>query len=101
MTDDRRLRPLARRLDDPSRRRFLADAARGLLGVAVAPFVAPFARAASAVPLAPATARHVIYVYLSGGMSQLDTFDPKPGAETQGPTRSIDTAADGVRISEH
>ena len=34
-------------------------------------------------------------------MSHLDTFDTKPGAETQGPVESIDTAADGVQISQY
>ncbi len=44
-------------------------------------------------------AKQVILLYMSGGASHLDTFDPKPGATTQGPTRSIDTAVSGVRIA--
>src|SRR5215475_15885192 len=42
------------------------------------------ADAASANPLAPkapplpARAKHVIHIYLNGGPSQVDTFDPKP-----------------------
>src|SRR5262249_39191164 len=32
---------------------------------------------------------------------QFETFDPKPGAETQGPTRAIPTAAPGIAIAEH
>jgi hypothetical protein len=38
---------------------------------------------------------------MNGGMSHLDTFDTKPGAETQGPVESIKTSADGVQISEY
>lgn len=38
---------------------------------------------------------------MAGGPSQFETFDPKPGAETQGPTRSIPTAVPGVQIAEH
>lgn len=94
----------ARRLDDPSRREFLRGAARGLLGVAAWPAAARLGLADDAARRAafrPATARHVIYVYLSGGMSQQDTFDPKPGSATQGPTQVIDTVADGVRVSQH
>ncbi len=34
-------------------------------------------------------------------MSHLDTFDPKPGAETQGSVQSIDTSVAGVQISEY
>ena len=48
-----------------------------------------------------ATAKRVIYLYMSGGMTHLDTFDLKPGAETQGPTKAINTSADGVQISEY
>jgi hypothetical protein len=38
---------------------------------------------------------------MSGGMSHLDTFDTKPGAETQGPVESLKTSADGVQVSEY
>ena len=38
---------------------------------------------------------------MSGGMSHIDTFDPKPGAETGGPTQAIKTSAEGVRIAEN
>src|SRR5258706_12912883 len=30
------------------------------------------------VPLSPAKAKHVIYLFLNGGVSQVDTWDPKP-----------------------
>lgn len=46
-------------------------------------------------------AKHVIYLYMGGGMTHLDTFDLKPGHENQGPTRAIDTNVDGIRISEY
>src|SRR3984957_19726736 len=45
--------------------------------------------------------RACILLWMSGGPSQFETFDPKPGAETQGPTKSIDTSAPGVQIAEH
>lgn len=44
-------------------------------------------------------AKQVILLFMSGGASHLDTFDPKPGASTQGPTRAIDTAVKGVKIA--
>ena len=48
-----------------------------------------------------ATAKNVIYLYMSGGQSHMDTWDPKEGVETAGPTKPIKTSADGVRISEY
>jgi uncharacterized protein (DUF1501 family) len=44
--------------------------------------------------------KHCILLWLAGGASQLETWDPKPGAVTGGPFRSIQTAEPGVRISE-
>src|SRR5918911_1489128 len=41
-----------------------------------------------------------ILLWLAGGASQLETWDPKPGAPTGGPFRSIQTAVPGVQISE-
>ncbi|HEY1189969.1 MAG TPA: DUF1501 domain-containing protein [Gemmata sp.] len=44
--------------------------------------------------------RQVLFVWLDGGMSQLESWDPKPGTPFGGPFRSVQTAAPGVRISE-
>src|SRR6516225_3482563 len=44
--------------------------------------------------------KHVILLWLAGGASQLETWDPKPGAATGGPFRSIATSVTGVAISE-
>src|SRR5262245_3670315 len=51
----------------------------------------------------PAQAKNCIILFLVGGPSQLETWDPKPDAPTEirGPFRSIDTNVSGVRISEH
>jgi Protein of unknown function (DUF1501) len=43
-------------------------------------------------------AKSVIYLWLKGGPSQLETFDPKPGTAIGGPTRAIDTAVRGVQF---
>jgi hypothetical protein len=45
--------------------------------------------------------RACILLWMAGGPSQFETFDPKPGAETQGPTKAIATVASGIRIAEH
>lgn len=44
--------------------------------------------------------KRVILLWLAGGSSQLETWDPKPGAATGGPFRAIQTAVPGVQISE-
>jgi hypothetical protein len=44
--------------------------------------------------------KRVILLWLAGGVSQMETFNPKPGAATGGPFRSIQTDVPGVRISE-
>jgi hypothetical protein len=42
-----------------------------------------------------------ILLWMAGGPSQFETFNPKPGADTQGPTRAIPTAVPGIHIAEH
>jgi hypothetical protein len=46
-------------------------------------------------------ARSCIVLYMEGGPSQLDTFDPKPGRPTGGPFKAIESSVSGVRVSEH
>jgi uncharacterized protein (DUF1501 family) len=45
--------------------------------------------------------RACILLWMAGGPSQFETFDPKPGAETQGPTRAISTSVTGLQVAEH
>jgi hypothetical protein len=44
--------------------------------------------------------KSAILIFLGGGMSQFETWDPKPGTSTGGPFQSIQTSVPGVRISE-
>ena len=44
-------------------------------------------------------AKQVVFLFMNGGASHLDTFDPKPGSTTGGPTRVIDTSVTGVKIA--
>ena len=46
------------------------------------------------------TNKRVILLWLAGGASQLETWDPKPGAPTGGPFTDMGTDIPGVRISE-
>jgi hypothetical protein len=45
--------------------------------------------------------KSMILLYMQGGPSQFETFDPKPGQETGGPTKSISTAVSGIDIAEN
>jgi uncharacterized protein (DUF1501 family) len=49
----------------------------------------------------PGRARACILLYMEGGPSQIDTFDPKPGRPTGGPFAAIETAVSGLRFAEH
>lgn len=44
--------------------------------------------------------KNVILLWLAGGASQLETWDPKPGRPTGGPFASMQTSVPGVEISE-
>ena len=44
--------------------------------------------------------RRAIFIWLAGGSSQFETWDPKPGRETGGPFRTIPTAVPGYHVSE-
>lgn len=47
------------------------------------------------------TRRHVVLLWMTGGPSQLDTFDLKPGHANGGEFRPIDTSVPGLQFSEH
>ena len=72
-----------------------------LLPSAVLPSAVAHAAAAAASPSRRADA--CILIWLDGGPSHIDTFDPKPDApaEYRGDFGVIDSALDGVRICEH
>ncbi len=45
--------------------------------------------------------RSCVVLWLNGGPSHLDTFDPKPGTKEGGPFKAIKTRTKGVEFSEH
>jgi hypothetical protein len=83
-----------------TRRTVLQAGAVGLLGLGTSDVEA---LRAAAPPGRPARARGVIYIFLSGGLSQHESFDPKPEApaEIRGEFRPVATRTPGVRICEH
>lgn len=82
-----------------SRRDFLRVGSLGGLGV-VALSVAE--KAALAKTREKADGRNCIFIMMTGGPSQLETFDPKPDApsEIRGPLKAISTSVPGVQLSE-
>ena len=44
--------------------------------------------------------KRILQIYLQGGVSQLESWDPKPGTEFGGPFRAIPTSVPGLHISE-
>jgi hypothetical protein len=59
-------------------------------------------RGLPASPERPGTARSVVVLWMAGGVTHLDSFDPKPDApaEVRGSLRPIPTALPGVRFTE-
>ena len=87
-----------------SRRSMIQAGAIGLLGLGVEhlPSLQAAADDWSRGPISPK--RKVIFIFLSGGLSQHESFDPKPDASDQirGEFGSIQTRfGEGVRITEH
>jgi hypothetical protein len=78
----------------------------GLLGLGLPELWQSRAAAAPAADLSPAgfgKAKRCIFLFMWGGPSQLDTFDPKPHApaEIRGPFSAISTRVPGTQLSEH
>lgn len=80
-----------------ARRQFLGTIAAG--AGAVVGGLGFMARPAAAEQLAKDQKR-VLVINLHGGLSQLESWDPKPATETGGPFRAIPTSVPGVHISE-
>ena len=93
----------------PSRRSLLRIsaglAARSSLGLGLsAGFAQRLAQASAAPATSPAAtppARACILLYMAGGPSHIDTFDPKPGRAVAGAFRAIATKVAGIQIGEH
>jgi uncharacterized protein (DUF1501 family) len=81
-----------------SRRGFLHMAGGGALGFAGSSWLDCLALHADELRRAR---KSCIVLWMAGGPSQFETFDPKPGAPTQGPTGAIPTAVPGISIAEH
>lgn len=90
-----------KRCDGISRRDFLRVGGLAALGLGLGNFFHLQRAFAGNNPLT-AKAKSCILIWLDGGPSHLETFDPKPDApqEVRGPLQTIPTNVTGVRISE-
>ena len=79
--------------DSISRRNFMTQVAQATLGVGVA---GAFHSRAAEITSSYAPAKRVIYLYMDGGMSHLDTLSPKG----RGVYKSINTSAHGIQVTE-
>lgn len=83
--------------DEQSRRDFITTVAKSCLGVSAiisAQDILGIQKTAQ-IP----TAKSVIFLYMSGGMTHIDTFDPKPeNGDVMGETTAINTTADGIQL---
>ena len=81
-----------------SRRDWLRHAGFGLLGASCSGWFPAFA---DDLAKHKDRSRAVILLWMSGGPSQLDTFDMKPGHKNGGQFKPIDTSVPGIQICEH
>ena len=83
--------------DELSRRGFITGMAKSCLGVSA--ILGAEDLLAYEIPGKTASARHVIFLYMAGGMTHIDTFDPKPeNKDVMGETTAINTSADGIQL---
>lgn len=82
-----------------TRRQLLEVGGAGLFGLSLSKVLAAEAVQSTRRP----RAKSVMFVFLFGGPSQLETFDLKPDAPQgiRGPFRAIDSRTPGLRICEH
>ena len=89
---------IVRQMNELDRRRFMRQIASSLLGVTIAPVAA---HAFDSGKANAGSKKQVIYLFMTGAMSHVDTFDPKPGSKVQGDTKVINTKTPGIKFGEH
>lgn len=82
-------------LDELSRRQFAKQIAKTYLGVNALAYGSELIGQSVRNP----SARYVIFLNMTGGMTHIDTFDPKPeNKDVMGETTAINTSADGIQL---
>ena len=83
-----------------SRRRFLGTTALGAGAAAADMTVLNALKSPALADELKQQDKRVILLWLAGGASQLETWDPKPGAPTGGPFAKISTNVPGIEVCE-
>lgn len=83
--------------EDITRRTMMEKVAKTCFGVSLLPFGSQLIAQQQD---GPNKAKAVIYLFMNGAMSQLDTFDPKPDSDVQGDTGVIQTRLPSVQFGE-
>jgi hypothetical protein len=81
-----------------SRRQLLRLAAAGVVGFSTSGWIEALATDTASNPK---RRKSCILLWMTGGPSQIDTFDPKPGHANGGQFKAIETAVPGIFVSEH
>jgi hypothetical protein len=79
-----------------------------LRSTALAPFASQLVKASSVAHFPKGKAEHCIFIWLGGGMGQIDTYDPKALGDNRGKPqkpgalyKAIATTVPGVQLCEH
>ena len=80
-----------------NRRRFIGGIASGAAGLSLGGLLTGNPAIAEQLK---GKQKRILNVFLHGGVSQLESWDPKPGTDTGGPFRAIPTSVPGIHISE-
>lgn len=95
------MRQFLSKLDPCDRRQFVQFAAKSMLGVSLLPALGRVVSGQNTGSAKGGKAKRLIYLFLSGGLSHLDTFDLKPGHENQGEARAIPTSVPGMHVGHY
>lgn len=93
------MKQIAKQLSSVDRRKFFTFAAKSALGVSLLPSLDLAVQAAD--EKGNGKAKRLIYLFMAGGMTHIDTFDLKPGHANQGTTKPIATNVPGCQIGQH
>jgi hypothetical protein len=78
-----------------SRRQWLGAAAGGAAALGLGPLIQ-----SSIADEVRKKNKQVLFIWIDGGMSQLESWDPKPSTRFGGPFRAIPTSVPGIHVSE-
>ncbi len=93
-------------LNADDRRAFMKSVAKQCLGLTFASSLGTNVitgtplLAADAAKQAAGKAKHIIYLFMNGAMTHLDTFDPKVGVDEAGETKPIQTRVPGIQYGD-